>query len=224
MLQKQPPPHYELLSEADKDTYQRLFAAISAPSNRNKKNKRADDFQEIIDALCLFINHDEEDRWKRCLVCGLFPFEGGMAVNTSALKKLILKCKSSINGSFKAIGYPNVTTKSACCQELLNGIPFLKNNFMELRQWTVRFKDSTSIKLLPANHHVIPHDVTPPVANIKPKDSMMSITISDSNFSNQNSSTTNQYFQSESISFGGDDDMSYASWFDKDADHLFDFL
>ena len=222
MLQKQPPPHYDLLSEADKDTYQRIFAAISAPSTRNKKNKRADDFQEIIDALFLYINHDEEDRWKRCLVCGLFPFEGGIAVNTSALKKLVLKCKSSINGSLKAIGYPNVTTKSACCQELLNGIPFLKNNFVELRQWTIRYKDSTQIKLLPVNHHVISHDVTPPVVNIRPKESAMSITITDSNF--QQNTANNQEFQTESISFGTDDDLGYSSWFDKDADHLFDFL
>ncbi|EAX96043.1 hypothetical protein TVAG_309630 [Trichomonas vaginalis G3] len=134
------PNHWELLNEADKQTYDRICAALTAPSNKNKKNKRADEFREILEAITLFENHDEVDKWKRCLVCGVYQFEDGIAVNISALKRLIFKCKSSINGSLKAIGYPNVTYKCSSCEELLKGIPFLRGNTVELRQWTVRYR------------------------------------------------------------------------------------
>ena len=176
MQNKQQPLHYELLSQADKDTYQRLCAAMSAPTNRNKKYKRVDDFKEIIDALNLYINHDEEDKWKRCLVTGLFPFKGGIAVNIGALKKIIMKCKSSINGSFKAIGYPIVSTKSVNCTELLEGIPCLKNNLVELRQWTIRYPES-SIPVQPSAFQHDLKDVSPPVIETNQNHSFMTISV-----------------------------------------------
>ncbi|EAY00296.1 hypothetical protein TVAG_179670 [Trichomonas vaginalis G3] len=135
------PAYYNLLSDTDKMTYDRIRQAITAPSNKNKKNKRADEFREILEAIELYENHDQADKWKRCLVCGVFIFDKGIAIKISALKQLIYKCKSSINGSLKAIGYPNVDYKSSMCDELLNGIPFLRGNLVELRQWTVRFRD-----------------------------------------------------------------------------------
>lgn len=140
------PNHWELLNDADRQTYERIRAALTAPSNKNKKNKRADEFRDILEAIYLFENHDDVDKWKRCLVCGVFKFEGGIAVNISALKRLVFKCKSSINGSLKAIGYPNVKYKSSQCEELLQGIPYLKGNTVELRQWTVRFQDPQAAK------------------------------------------------------------------------------
>lgn len=140
------PNHWDFLNDADKQTYERIRAALTAPSNKNKKNKRADEFRDILEAIYLFENHDEVDKWKRCLVCGVYKFDGGIAVNISALKRLVFKCKSSINGSLKAIGYPTVTYKSSQCEELLQGIPFLKGNTVELRQWTVRFQDPQASK------------------------------------------------------------------------------
>lgn len=134
------PAYYELLSDMDKATYERIRQAIIAPTNKNKKYKRADDFREIMEAIELYQNHEPNEKWKRCLVCGVFKFDKGIAVKISALKQLIFKCKSSINGSLKAIGYPTVDYKSSMCEELLNGIPYLRGNISELRQWTVRYK------------------------------------------------------------------------------------
>jgi hypothetical protein len=65
------PQHWELLSEDDKAVYRRISAALCAPSSRSKRNKRIDDFKEIMDAIDLFIESDEVDRWKRCIVCGV---------------------------------------------------------------------------------------------------------------------------------------------------------
>lgn len=141
------PLHFGLLNNEDRFTYERIASAIAAPSTRNKRNKRAEEFQEIIDALDTYVNYEDGDKWKRALVCGIFKFKNGIAVNISQLKKLVLKCKSSINGSFRAIGYPNVSSKANECSELLECIPFLKNNASELRQWTIRTRDDKNTDL-----------------------------------------------------------------------------
>jgi hypothetical protein len=132
------PRHWELLNEADKGIYLRMSAALSAPSCRNKRNKRIDDFQGILDAIEVFENSNQSDKWKRCLVCGVCRIANGIAVNIAQLKKLIFKCKSSINGSLKGLGYEIVVSKTSSCTELLNTIPHLRLNSSEQRQWTVR--------------------------------------------------------------------------------------
>ena len=173
------PPHFEILSEDDKQMYARICAAVQAPSLRNKRNKRADDFRDVLEAIELFENHDIEGKWKRCLVCGLFKFENGIAVNISVLKRLIMKCKSSINGSLKAIGYPTVSYKAANCEELLNGIPFLKGNVPELRQWTIRYTSTES------KPNISDEYVTPPSLPIEEKaKTFFTVTLDGSNPSN----------------------------------------
>jgi hypothetical protein len=132
------PRHWELLSEADKGVYLRISAALSAPSCRNKRNKRIDDFKEILDAIEVFENSNQSDKWKRCLVCGVCRIPNGIAVNITQLKKLVFKCKSSINGSLKGLGYEIVVSRTSSCTELLDTIPHLRMDTTELRQWTVR--------------------------------------------------------------------------------------
>jgi hypothetical protein len=109
-----------------------------APSSRNKRNTRIDDFREIIDAIDFFENTDEQDRWKRCLVCGICKVTDGIAVNTNQFQKLISKCKSSINGCLKALGYDQVSLKPSVNDELLQQIPYLRMNPGDYRQWTIR--------------------------------------------------------------------------------------
>ncbi|KAH0787291.1 potassium/sodium hyperpolarization-activated cyclic nucleotide-gated channel 1 [Histomonas meleagridis] len=140
LQEKKEPSHWELLSPDDQHVYQQIYKVISAPTNRNKRNKKVDDFKDIIDAIELFENSDEEGKWKRCLVCGICKVSNGIAINISQFKKLILKCKSSINGSLKSLGYTKLLSKPSLCPELLEIIPYLKSNPNELRQWTVRMK------------------------------------------------------------------------------------
>jgi hypothetical protein len=59
------PEHWTLLSDPDKEVSLQIRSAHSAPSSRNKRNKRIEDFQVILDAIELFLNTDEED--KQCL-------------------------------------------------------------------------------------------------------------------------------------------------------------
>jgi hypothetical protein len=90
------PQRWELLSEADMDVFQRVSAALSAPSSQNKG---IDNFREIIDAVELFINSEDIGKWRRSLACGVFRLANRIAVNIAQLKWLVFKCKSSINGS-----------------------------------------------------------------------------------------------------------------------------
>lgn len=151
------PPHWDLLSDEDKEIYKGIYQALSAPTNRNKRNKRIDDFKEIIDAIMLFINQNETDAWKRRLVCGICKLSNGIAVNIAQLRKLIFKCKASINGSLKLMGYDSVVSKTTSCSELFEKIPYLKTNTTEMRQWTVR----TSSNKLDINDNSF---ITPPQA------------------------------------------------------------
>ena len=216
---RDPPAHFDLLSELDKETYNRLSEALSQPTTRNRKNNRVNDFQEIIDALFLYINHDEADKWKRSLVCGLYPINGGIAVNISSLKKLIMKCKSSINGSFKAIGYPSVTTKSSYCDELLEGIPFLKNNFVELRQWSIRFKGDIPA-VFTKEYSEEHNDISPPDVQLSSNiHHPVAIAVADNNAAKQDAQTNKNDVRA-SVHAVEDDENDFFPWLS--SDQLFD--
>jgi hypothetical protein len=132
------PAFWSLLSDADKDVYLRIRSALSAPSTRNKRNRRIEDFREILDSIDVFVNSEPADRWKRCLVCGVCRLSEGIAVNAAQLGRLIFKCKSSINGCLKALGYDVVIARPALNEELLRELPALRTDAGELRQWSVR--------------------------------------------------------------------------------------
>jgi hypothetical protein len=146
LMRSQPvnPQYWSLLSDDDKDVYLRIKAALSAPSLRNKRNTRMESFQGILEAIEAFENTEAANKWKRCLVCGMCLFRdgAGIAVSTSQLKRLIFRCRSSINGSLKGLGYGQIVTIQEAGELLLREIPYLGDNPAELRRWTIRMKDA----------------------------------------------------------------------------------
>jgi hypothetical protein len=151
---EQTPRFFSLLSDKDRDVYLRICSALSAPSSRNKRNTRMNDFEEIVEAIDLYENSEQEDKWKRCLACGLVKLTAGIAVNTNQLRHLVFKCRSSINGSLKGIGYDSIVTKPEATEELLNLIPALRTQPAELKQWTIRTRTRVVLD--------IPLEITPP--------------------------------------------------------------
>jgi hypothetical protein len=137
------PQYWDLLDDDDKGIYLRIRAALSAPMTRNRRNKRIEDFRAIIDAIEVFQNSDVENKWRRCLVCGMCRLRNGIAVNTTQLKRLVFKCKSSINGSLKGLGYGVIVTDPSAGDELLEEIPYLRDNGIEFRRWTIRTNATT---------------------------------------------------------------------------------
>jgi hypothetical protein len=131
---------WDLLTEDDKHVLTGLRAALSAPSLKNKRNTRVADLAEILDTLKIFQFHSEEDVWKRCLVTGFVELAEGLAINAQQLHTLIFKCRSSINGSLRRMGYSAKVTAASAFDQLFEKIPLLKTNPAELRQWTIRKK------------------------------------------------------------------------------------
>ncbi|EAY19968.1 hypothetical protein TVAG_402220 [Trichomonas vaginalis G3] len=134
------PTYWELLNNCDQDTYQDLQKKLSSSECRNCRNKRLDNFNEMLDEIKTYTNKSDGDDWKRCLVCGVCFLSDGIAINTHQLSILIGKCKSSINGSLHRLKYVPFPCSNAASQELVGLIPKLKVNYSELRQWTLRKK------------------------------------------------------------------------------------
>jgi hypothetical protein len=130
--------HWNLLSAADQEVLSGIRVALSAPSLQNKRNRRVADLREIIDTLKIFQFHSQEDTWKRCLVTGFVELDDSIAINVGQLHTLIYKCKSSINGSLRRMGYSVNVNTVAAFNKLFNVIPALRRNPAELRQWTIR--------------------------------------------------------------------------------------
>ena len=132
------PEFFNLLSNEDKEGYEKLRSALSSRNCRNRRNKRLETFNEMLNSVRTYaVRHDDND-WKRCLVCGVLWLSNGIAINTRQMRLLIDKCKSSINGSLHRMGYSAVTCRGDTSNQIVELIPMLKNNFSELRQWTVR--------------------------------------------------------------------------------------
>ena len=137
----QHPKYWDLLSTDDKASYEVMRGTLSSPSCKNRRNKSLETFTEIIDTIHNFVVRNDSDDWKRALVCGAcWLGKNAIAINTRQLRLLIAKCKSSINGSFQQMGYSTVPTGAESSSSLIKYFPFLKDNFSELRQWTVRYQ------------------------------------------------------------------------------------
>jgi hypothetical protein len=155
---EQGPRFFALLNNNDREVFLRITSALSAPSSRNKRNTRMNEFEEIVEAIDLFENTDQDDKWKRCLACGIVKLTAGIAVNTNQLRHLVFKCRSSINGSLKGLGYDSIVTKPEATEELLDLIPALRALPAELKQWTIRARQQENLE--------IPAEISPPPAAI----------------------------------------------------------
>jgi hypothetical protein len=132
------PKYYDLLSIGDQEQYNALRATLSSQLCRNRRGQRLENFSEMLASIQAFcIRHDEDD-WKRCVVCGVCWLAAGIAVNNRQLSILLDKCKSSINGSLQKIGYSTLQSRTESSGALCEAMPILRDNFNDLREWTVR--------------------------------------------------------------------------------------
>jgi hypothetical protein len=92
----------------------------------------------MLDLIKAYAVRSDSDDLSRSLVCGIVWLSSGIAVNIQQLKLLSSKCKSSINGSFVQLGYLPIPSGADTAGELIQKFPFMKDQFSELRQWTIR--------------------------------------------------------------------------------------
>ena len=132
------PQFYEKLSSDDKLKYDEMKNILGSPDHRYNRNKRIVTFNEMLDTIKEYCVKEDIDDWKRFLVCGICWMNNEIAINTRQLRILLGKSKSSINGAFAKMGYETIPSKGNDTEPLIQKIPFLKGNFSEFRQWTVR--------------------------------------------------------------------------------------
>lgn len=133
------PMYWDLLSENDKRSYLFLRQTLASPTCKNRRNRSAQTFSEILEGIKTYVvRGDEKGDHDRSLVCGICWLNDKIAINTRQLRLILSKCKSSINGSFQQLGYGTIPTGADSSAELVKYFPELENNFPQLRQWTVR--------------------------------------------------------------------------------------
>ena len=132
------PNYFNFLSEYDRYQYSVLRAQMQAQTSKNQRNKRVENFTETLEAIKRFCCRGDGEDWRRFLVCGICWLPEGIAINTRQLRILIFKCKSSINGSLHKMGFNVNLGRTEAANALIMAIPMLKDNTIELRQWTVR--------------------------------------------------------------------------------------
>jgi hypothetical protein len=133
------------LSHGDKDRYVRLRTQFITTFQESKsKGKALSDstFRREVQAVVDFTGYSETRREERSIVAGLACGGHCLAINNRELKKLLGRCKSSINGSFQRMGYCVVKGCGKARECVLSLLPSLHRDAGALRQWTVRYSDN----------------------------------------------------------------------------------
>jgi hypothetical protein len=133
------------LSDSDKDRYVQLRTQFIAAFQESKsKGKALSDstFRQEVQAVVDFTGYSEPHREERSIVAGLACGGHHLAINNREMKKLLGRCKSSINGSFQRMGYSVVKDCAKARECVLSLLPSLHRDAGALRQWTVRYSEN----------------------------------------------------------------------------------
>ena len=185
------PLYWDLLSDYDKSCYNKLRLAFNSNSMKRSRGHRLEKFDNILDAIRRYSEHHDENDWRRFLVCGVCWMDNAIAINTRQLRVMISRCKSSINGSLQKLGYITNPSHSKNWNMLFAQIPMLKDNFAEIRQWTIRIKPNqyTWNQQINQQNVIVPTYQYPPSnmnynIPIQPFDNVNNINMSNANNNN----------------------------------------
>jgi hypothetical protein len=128
------PQFFDQLTADERSEYASLSASLASPSCKSRRNKSNETFQAVLDQLRRYIGESPT----RGLVCGILWLERGIAINTHQLSLVTGRCKSSINGSFQALGYGTIPSGADVSPEIERVFPFMRGQFGMLRRWTIR--------------------------------------------------------------------------------------
>ena len=137
------PLFWEFLSDIDKKSYTQMRIAFSSRACKHRRHHSNELNREIVNSIKNFVVRNDPDDWKRALVTGIVWLPNAIAINTRQLRLLLSKCKSSINALFQNMGYVTIPTTTDYSSSLIQYFPVLKDNFGELRKWTIRLNNHT---------------------------------------------------------------------------------
>lgn len=137
------PRSFNLLRDEDKVEYISMKNRFRDEINMSRHGERLDVFISRLKSVRNFVNKDlvPSNRWKRMVVCGIMFLDNydALAINIQQLKILLGKCKSSINGSLQQLGYIAKPSTHEINQEIAQQVPLFKDDYLELKKWTIRY-------------------------------------------------------------------------------------
>ena len=136
---KVPVTFWNMLDQEDKNEYLTLRDSFH---NSTSRERHGNSIQGDLQTIRNYIDRKEQGKEIRSIVAGI-AFSGTfVCVNTSQLKNLLGRCKSSINNGFLLLGYASAKTKVRQC--IISMMPSLLKDSSLLKQWTLRCKETTS--------------------------------------------------------------------------------
>jgi hypothetical protein len=91
-----------------------------------------------------YLERSADNMEARAILAGICFVGPAVCVNTRQLKSLLGRCKSSINGCFKQLGFVAVRTKAKARGFIAAALTSLKDRPEMIRQWTVRWTSAAS--------------------------------------------------------------------------------
>jgi hypothetical protein len=137
-MDAEPPMYFCLLNDSDQAGYRQLQRDLLFLTERRHRGKRLATMTECLHRIIDWARRGGSDDWRRFLVCGVCCLASGLAVNSHQIQFLTNKCKSSINGALKKLGYATISRRGDTNPELVSTLPLLHGRTPELRQWSVR--------------------------------------------------------------------------------------
>jgi hypothetical protein len=159
------PNEFSLLSAADQALYRELRVRVGSQDTRYNRFHCLDILTDSLKQIHSFCMRDDPEYGVRCLVCGVCWLSADeIAVNIRQLRLLLKKSKSTINGCLLKMRYTPVPLKGANTDRLTALIPHLKDQYLELRLWSVRRRQSAE------STQEAPPALAPPAATARPAD------------------------------------------------------
>jgi hypothetical protein len=134
--------YWGLLSEDDRLEYMRLSRRFFVDQKlsalvRAGRERREVVFMKEVLAVLQYIERSSENTEVRSIVTGLCFHGPFVCINTRALKGILCRCKSSINGLFQELGYGQRRARHDR-EFVMLAMPSLRKDLGVLRQWTIR--------------------------------------------------------------------------------------
>lgn len=137
---KVPQFFWNMMSKEDQADY---LALRDSFHNASTRERHGNSIQNDLQLIKGFVESRKEDQEIRSIVAGISFSTSFVCVNTSQLKNLLGRCKSSINNGFQLLGYSSAKTKVRQC--IITMMPSLVKDSSLLKQWTMRCKDNCHI-------------------------------------------------------------------------------
>lgn len=139
----------ELLPISSRSKFSELKKRLNQIQRQEEKSKRVNTFIKCLQVIKSFCKCDQNEEYIREIICGICWIDNDIYLNTLRFRHLLNRSKSSINSYFAQLNYEPIALNQENSTKIFNIMPFLKENYVEKRQWVIRRKTVTNIEIDP---------------------------------------------------------------------------